>query len=126
ILWCPRVGSTGSHSGVQDRPVLVGVVMVLMPDSIFKWIESLIVLPLEQRCEAKQNVVLLSAQGKRFDQQVAWELANLKRMVLICGRYEGVDERLGEYLPQCELWIDACVMRGGELLSAVVADAVTR
>src|SRR5213083_2270480 len=96
------------HRTVDDRPFGGGEGMVLKPEPIFECIESLNVLPLEQRCEAKQNVVLLSAQGKRFDQQVAWELAKLERMVLICGRYEGVDKS------------------GGELGAAVIADAVTR
>src|SRR5713101_5200522 len=114
------------HRTVDDRPFGGGEGMVLKPEPIFECIESLNVLPLEQRCEAKQNVVLLSAQGKRFDQQVAWELANLKRMVLICGRYEGVDERVGEYLADCELSIGDYVLSGGELGAAVIADAVTR
>src|SRR5881398_2285657 len=114
------------HRTVDDRPFGGGEGMVLKPEPIFECIESLNVLPLEQRCEAKQNVVLLSAQGKRFDQQVAWELANLKRMVLICGRYEGVDERVGEYLADRELSIGDYVLSGGELGAAVILDTMTR
>ncbi len=121
-----RAFAHDKHRTVDDRPFGGGEGMVLKPEPIFECIESLNVLPLEQRCEAKQNVVLLSAQGKRFDQQVAWELANLKRMVLICGRYEGVDERVGEYLADCELSIGDYVLSGGELGAAVIADAVTR
>src|SRR3989440_10676400 len=114
------------HRTVDDRPFGGGEGMVLKPEPIFECIDGLNVLPREQRREAKQNVVLLSAQGKRFDQQVAWELANLKRMVLICGRYDGVDERVGEYLADCELSIGDYVLSGGELGAAVIADAVTR
>src|SRR5881398_3113285 len=121
-----RAFAHDKHRTVDDRPFGGGEGMVLKPEPIFECIESLNVLPLEQRCEAKQNVVLLSAQGKRFDQQVAWELANLKRMVLICGRYEGVDERVGEYLADCELSIGDYVLSGGELGAAVIVDAVTR
>src|SRR5438477_6230633 len=121
-----RAFAHDKHRTVDDRPFGGGEGMVLKPEPIFKCIESLNVLPLEQRREAKQNVVLLSAQGKRFDQQVAWELANLKLMVLICGRYEGVDERVGEYLADCELSIGDYVLSGGELGAAVIADAVTR
>ena len=121
-----RAFAHDKHRTVDDRPFGGGEGMVLKPEPIFECIESLNVLPLEQRCEAKQNVVLLSAQGKRFDQQVAWELAKLERMVLICGRYEGVDERFGEYLADCELSIGDYVLSGGELGAAVIADAVTR
>src|SRR5256714_3164312 len=121
-----RAFAHDKHRTVDDRPFGGGEGMVLKPEPIFECIDGLNVLPREQRREAKQNVVLLSAQGKRFDQQVAWELANLKRMVLICGRYEGVDERVGEYLADCELSIGDYVLSGGELGAAVIADAVTR
>src|SRR5256712_8361943 len=121
-----RAFAHDKHRTVDDRPFGGGEGMVLKPEPIFECIESLNVLPLEQRCEAKQNVVLLSAQGKRLDQQVAWELAKLERMVLICGRYEGVDERVGEYLADCELSIGDYVLSGGELGAAVIVDAVTR
>jgi len=121
-----RAFAHDKHRTVDDRPFGGGEGMVLKPEPIFECIESLNVLPLEQRCEAKQNVVLLSAQGKRFDQQVAWELAKLERMVLICGRYEGVDERVGEYLADCELSIGDYVLSGGELPALVILDAVAR
>ena len=74
----------------------------------------------------KQSVILLSAQGKRFDQNVAAQLAGLDRMILICGRYEGVDERVGEYLADRELSIGDYVLSGGELGAAVIVDCVTR
>ena len=69
-------------------------------------------------------MILLSAQGKRFDQGCASELAALERMVLICGRYEGVDERVGEYLADREFPIGDYVLSGGELGAAVIIDAL--
>jgi tRNA (guanine37-N1)-methyltransferase len=75
---------------------------------------------------AKESVVLLSAQGRRFDQGVAAQLAALERMVLVCGRYEGVDERVNDFLADCELSIGDYVLSGGELAAAVMLDTVTR
>jgi tRNA (guanine37-N1)-methyltransferase len=100
--------------------------MVLKPEPIFECIESLTVAPRDERLGAKQTVVLLSAQGRRFDQSAAAELASLDRIVLICGRYEGVDERVGEFLADRELSIGDYVLSGGELGAAVIVDAVTR
>src|SRR3954454_6205507 len=114
------------HRTVDDRPFGGGEGMVLKPEPIFECIEEMRVLPREQRAAAKERVVLLSAQGKRFDQAVAAELAGLERIVLICGRYEGVDERVGEHLADLELSIGDYVLSGGELGAAVIADTVTR
>jgi tRNA (guanine37-N1)-methyltransferase len=71
-------------------------------------------------------VILLSAQGERFDQKLASDLAELDRLVLICGRYEGVDERVGMYLADREISIGDYVLSGGELGAAVIVDTVTR
>jgi tRNA (guanine37-N1)-methyltransferase len=116
------------HRTVDDRPFGGGEGMVLKPEPIFECIEALNVLSWEERVAGgtKQSVVLLSAQGKRFDQAVAAELAAMERIVLICGRYEGVDERVGEYLADRELSIGDYVLSGGELGAAVIVDAVTR
>jgi tRNA (guanine37-N1)-methyltransferase len=100
--------------------------MVLKPEPIFECIEEMKVAPREGRAVAKESVILLSAQGKRFDQSVATELAALHRIVLICGRYEGVDERVGQHLADLELSIGDYVLSGGELGAAVIADTVTR
>jgi tRNA (guanine37-N1)-methyltransferase len=75
---------------------------------------------------AKQSVILLSAQGQRFTQQVAAELAGLERIVLVCGRYEGVDERVADFLADRELSIGDYVLSGGELGAAVIIEALTR
>jgi tRNA (guanine37-N1)-methyltransferase len=116
------------HRTVDDRPFGGGEGMVLKPEPIFECIESMHVLPWEERRAgaAKQSVVLLSAQGRRFDQVVAAELAELDRIVLVCGRYEGVDERVGEFLADRELSIGDYVLSGGELGAAVILDTVTR
>src|ERR1700675_1073311 len=114
------------HKTVDDRPFGGGEGMVLKPEPIFECIEALNVVSREERNQACQSVVLLSAQGKRFDQAMANELAGLERIVLICGRYEGVDERVGEYLADRELSIGDYVLSGGELGAAVIVDCVTR
>src|ERR1700694_1159363 len=81
------------HKTVDDRPFGGGEGMVLKPEPIFECIETLGIASREER-GVKQSVILLSAQGKRFNQSVAAELAALDQIVLICGRYEGVDERV--------------------------------
>src|SRR5271165_7074116 len=113
------------HKTVDDRPFGGGEGMVLKPEPIFECIEALNVASREERGRS-ESVVLLSAQGKRFDQSVASELAGLERIVLICGRYEGVDERVGQYLADRELSIGDYVLSGGELGAAVIVDCITR
>src|SRR6266478_2866967 len=116
------------HRTVDDRPFGGGEGMVLKPEPIFECLEALKVRSWEDRIAGgtEQSVVLLSAQGKRFDQAAAKELAGLQRVVLICGRYEGVDERVGEYLADRELSIGDYVLSGGELGAAVILDTMTR
>src|SRR5262249_11348335 len=116
------------HKTVDDRPFGGGEGMVLKPEPIFDCVEAMTVAPREERIarQVKESVVLLSAQGKRFDQGMAAELAALDRIVLICGRYEGVDERVGEYLADRELSIGDYVLSGGELGAAIIVDTVTR
>jgi tRNA (guanine37-N1)-methyltransferase len=116
------------HRTVDDRPFGGGEGMVLKPEPIFDCLERLQVAPREQRVigAAKESVIVLSAQGQRFTQSVASELATLDRMVLICGRYEGVDERVSEFLADRELSIGDYVLSGGELGAAVIIEAVTR
>src|SRR5690242_4383594 len=114
------------HRTVDDRPFGGGEGMVLKPEPIFECIEDMQVASRHGRAAAKQKVILLSPQGKRFDQEVAAELASNERIVLICGRYEGVDERVGEHLADLELSIGDYVLSGGELGAAVIADTVTR
>jgi tRNA (guanine37-N1)-methyltransferase len=116
------------HRTVDDRPFGGGEGMVLKPEPIFECIETLGVVPREQRLagNARQSVILLSAQGERFTQDAAQALAALDRLVLICGRYEGVDERVCNFLADRELSIGDYVLSGGELGAAVIVDTVTR
>lgn len=121
-----RAFTRDRHRTVDDRPFGGGEGMVLKPEPIFECVESLKVAAREERGAARQSVVLLSAQGKRFDQKLASELAELDRIVLICGRYEGVDERVGTFLADREISIGDYVLSGGELAAAVIVDTVTR
>jgi len=121
-----RAFTRDRHRTVDDRPFGGGEGMVLKPEPIFECVESLNVASRDERSESKQSVVLLSAQGRRFDQQAASEVAQLGRLVLICGRYEGVDERVGMYLADREISIGDYVLSGGELGAAVIVDTVTR
>jgi tRNA (guanine37-N1)-methyltransferase len=120
------------HRTVDDRPFGGGEGMVLKPEPIFECMEKLNLASRADRLaapatgHAKASVILLSAQGRRFDQALAQELAALKRMVLICGRYEGVDERVIDYLADREISIGDYVLSGGELGAAVIVDTVTR
>ena len=124
-----RAFTKDKHRTVDDRPFGGGEGMVLKPEPIFECLESFgDVEPREVRLGpgAKQSVILLSAQGRRLDQSLAAELAALDRIVLICGRYEGVDERISEHLADREVSIGDYVLSGGELGAAVIVDTVTR
>jgi tRNA (guanine37-N1)-methyltransferase len=113
------------HRTVDDRPFGGGEGMVLKAQPIFECLASLGVAAKAERGE-RERVVLLSAQGKKFTQAAARRLAAYERVVLICGRYEGVDERVSELLCDEELCIGDYVLSGGELAAAVVVDAVVR
>jgi len=121
-----RAFTRDRHRTVDDRPFGGGAGMVLKPEPIFECVEQFKLAPRAERATSNQSVVLLSAQGKRFDQKLASELAGLQRLVLICGRYEGVDERVGTHLADREISIGDYVLSGGELGAAVIIDAVTR
>ena len=116
------------HKTVDDRPFGGGEGMVLKPEPIFECVEGLGVAARETRLGqgSRQTVILLSAQGRKFDQGVAEEMSHMERVVLICGRYEGVDERVSEQLADRELSIGNFVLSGGELGAAIIVDVVTR
>jgi len=123
-----RAFTTDRHKTVDDRPFGGGEGMVLKPEPLFACAESLQWAARERRLagEVKETVVLLSPQGKMFTQAVADELAKLERIVLICGRYEGVDERVAEGLADREISIGNYILSGGELAAAVMVDTITR
>jgi tRNA (guanine37-N1)-methyltransferase len=116
------------HRTVDDRPFGGGEGMVLKPEPLFECLEAMGVAPREDRVAGreKQSVILLSAQGQRFTQKVAAELALLDRIVLVCGRYEGVDERVTDFLADREISIGDYVLSGGEIAAAVIVEAVMR
>jgi tRNA (guanine37-N1)-methyltransferase len=141
------------HRTVDDRPFGGGEGMVLKPEPLFEAVESLLGDGVPPRGRAKGNsdigfvgarhavplqgeatmpagkgtgIVLLSASGKLFRQDTARRFAQLDRIVLLCGRYEGVDERVAEHLVTDELSIGDFVLSGGELGAALIVDAVTR
>src|ERR1700753_1618135 len=114
------------HRTVDDRPFGGGEGMVLKPAPIFECVESLGVAHKSIRNASREFVILLSAQGKRFTQATARRLAGLERVVLICGRYEGVDERVSQLLAAEESPFGDSVLSGGELGAAVIVDAVVR
>jgi len=118
------------HRTVDDRPFGGGEGMVLKPEPLAEALASVGVLPLAEReiqkDTAQARVILMSAQGQRFTQAVARDLAKQQRVVLICGRYEGVDERVAELYCDMELSIGDYVLSGGELAAAVVVDTVMR
>ena len=112
------------HRSVDDRPFGGGEGMVLKPEPLFEAVESL------SGGSAPPGpataVVLLSASGKLFRHSMARRLAGLQRIILLCGRYEGVDERVAQHLATDEVSIGDFVLSGGELAAALVVDAVTR
>jgi tRNA (guanine37-N1)-methyltransferase len=109
------------HKTVDDRPFGGGEGMLLKPEPLFAAVESI-----WPERDALRRVILLSAQGRRFDQAAARRLSQVAELLLICGRYEGVDERVAEHLADEELSIGDYVLSGGELAAAVVVDAVAR
>ena len=122
------------HKTVDDRPFGGGEGMVLKPEPIFRAVETILSEAPRRKQERGDTrnqsggtaVVLLSASGKIFVQETAQRFAGLERMVLLCGRYEGVDERVAEYLATDEISIGDFVLSGGELPAVLVIDAVTR
>jgi tRNA (guanine37-N1)-methyltransferase len=113
------------HHVVDDRPFGGGEGMVMKPEPIFEAVES---LAGEASPSARPGVaiVLLSASGEMFRQETARRFAKLERIIFLCGRYEGVDERVAEHLATDEISIGDFVLSGGELPAALILDAVTR
>lgn len=116
-----RQYATDKHRTVDDRPYGGGQGMVLKPEPIFEAVEDL-----KARRPGNPRICLLSPQGKRFDQNKAKELSLTTRLMLICGRYEGVDQRVADHLADEEISIGDFVLTGGELAAAVIVDSVTR
>jgi len=119
------------HRSVDDRPFGGGEGMVLKPEPLFEAVESLLGGGVEDAAshrtrDPRTAVVLMSAAGKLFHQEAARRYSQLERIILICGRYEGVDERVAEHLATEEVSVGDFVLSGGELPALLVVDAVTR
>ena len=121
-----RSWTTDRHRTVDDRPYGGGEGMVLKPEPLAAAITSLDLAPLPERSTTRETVVLLSAQGTPYTQRVAEDLAALDRVVLVCGRYEGVDERINQLFCDRELTVGDYILSGGELAAAVIVDSVVR
>ncbi len=121
-----RSWTTDRHRTVDDRPYGGGEGMVLKPEPLAAAIDSIGAASLPHRDLTRESVVLLSAQGRPFTQRVAEELATLDRVVLLCGRYEGVDERISQLFCDRELTIGDYVLSGGELAACVLIDSTVR
>ena len=113
----PRDWARDAHRTVDDAPFGGGPGMVLMPDPLFAAVEA---------TNPPRPLFLLGPAGRRFDQRLARELATSTGFSLVCGRYEGVDERVGEHLCDDELSIGDVVLAGGEAAALVVIEAVAR
>jgi tRNA (guanine37-N1)-methyltransferase len=119
------------HRTVDDRPFGGGEGMVLKPEPLFEAVEKLLghgVGDSEKKVATQPGtaILLMSAAGRLFTQETARRYAKLERLILICGRYEGVDERVAEHLATEEICVGDYVLSGGELPAAIVVDAVTR
>ena len=112
--------ASGKHRTTDDRPFGGGTGMIMKPEPLAKAIRF------AKNALPGASVVLLSPQGRVFNQVMAGQLAALEELILVCGRYEGVDERISEELVDLEISIGDYVLTGGELAGMVVIDAVTR
>jgi tRNA (guanine37-N1)-methyltransferase len=106
------------HKTVDDRPFGGGEGMVMKPEPLFAAVEAV--------KKPGQRVVLLSAQGRPFTQAMARQFAAEPGLLLICGRYEGIDERVAEHLADEEISVGDFVLSGGELAAAILVDAISR
>ncbi len=119
------------HRTVDDRPFGGGEGMVLKPEPLFEAVESLVGHSVGDAAKPearnpKAAVILMSAAGKVFRQETARSYTELERIIFICGRYEGVDERVAEHLATEEISVGDFVLSGGELPAMMIVDAVTR
>ncbi len=110
----------GPHLMTDDRPFGGGDGMVMKPEPIFRALESI------PRVKGDRKVILLTPQGQLFDQAIARRLTKLKQIVLVCGRYEGVDERVRSTYVDMELSIGDYILTGGELPAMIIVEVVSR
>lgn len=119
-----RKWTTDRHQVVDDRPYGGGIGMVLKVEPIYKAVKE--IGRLKRVKKGKRKVILFTPRGKRFDQKIAYSLSKLSHLVLISGRYEGVDERVAKHVADMELSIGDYVLMGGELPAMVVIETIAR
>ena len=114
------------HHTTDDTPYGGGGGMVMKPEPVFEAVESVVGIASDRAQPAPIPVILLTPQGRVFTQRVAEELSRHERIALLCGRYEGVDERIREHLVTDEISVGDYVLTGGELPALLIIDAVSR
>ena len=112
------------HRSVDDKPYGGGPGMVLMVEPIFKAIKKIESEVISKK--SKKNIILMSAKGKKFNHKIAEKFSKFDDLILICGRYEGVDERVAKYIADEEISIGDYILTGGEIPAIVIIDAVSR
>ncbi len=115
-----RSFAKGPHKVTDDRPYGGGNGMVMKPGPIYRALSSV------ERTAGRSGVILLTPQGKRFDQTMAWQLAEWDQLILVCGRYEGIDERIRAHYIDMEVSIGDYILSGGEPAAIVVLDTLCR
>lgn len=119
-----RKWTTNKHRTVDDRPFGGGLGMVLKVEPIYKAVEE--IKRIKRLSNKKRKIILFTPRGKKFNQKLAYSLSQLNQLILICGRYEGVDERVAKYIADLELSIGDYDLMGGELPAMVVMETVAR
>jgi tRNA (guanine37-N1)-methyltransferase len=127
------------HKTVDDTPYGGGAGMVMKPEPIYKALESIDAIPFKKSTgfskvkkifsgdlKKKKKTILLSPRGKQFDQKMAEELLRYKELIFVCGRYEGVDERVVEHMVDEEISVGPYVLAGGELGALIIIEAISR
>jgi len=112
------------HKTVDDRPFGGGLGMVLKIEPIFKAIKE--IKRIKRLSDKKRKIILFTPRGKKFNQKMAYQLSKLNQIIMICGRYEGVDERVAKHIADLELSIGDYDLMGGELPAMIVMETVAR
>jgi tRNA (guanine37-N1)-methyltransferase len=120
-IWNIRDWAKGKHKSVDDRPFGGGPGMVMMPGPVFSCVEAV-----QQQTSEPGRLIMLTPAGRRLDQQLVREIASMNRLVLLCGRYEGFDERIRLGLEPLEISVGDYICNGGEVPAMVVIDSVIR
>jgi tRNA (guanine37-N1)-methyltransferase len=125
-----RKWTSDRHKTVDDKPYGGGIGMVLKVEPIFRAVSTLTHLKMKNKklktTNKKEKIILFTPRGKVFNQKMAYQLSKLNRIIMICGRYEGVDERVAKYIADEKISIGDYVLMGGELPAMVVIETVSR